>query len=97
MVRFSINVGKDQGIRPGDIVGAIAGESGIHGSMVGAIKIQDKRTFVDIPYECALDVINVMHDNKIKGKKIKMEPAKPGQVDKKPPKRKPRRKPNNKK
>ncbi|MDX1357477.1 MAG: DEAD/DEAH box helicase [Clostridia bacterium] len=96
MARFRINAGKDQGIRPGDIVGAIAGESGIHGSMVGAIKIKDKCTYVDIPFECALDVINVMHDNKIKGKKIKMEPAKPDKQDKKPNKKTSGKKPNKK-
>ena len=70
MVRFFISAGKDQGIRPGDIVGAIAGESGIHGSMIGAIRIQDKSTFVDIPLECALEVLNSMPDCKIKGKKF---------------------------
>jgi len=79
MVRFFINAGKDQGIRPGDIVGAIAGESGIHGSMIGAIRIQDKGTFVDIPHECALDVLNTMYDSKIKGKKVKLIPAKADQ------------------
>jgi len=79
MVRFFISAGKDQGIRPGDIVGAIAGESGIHGSMIGAIRIQDKSTFVDIPLECALEVLNTMHDSKIKGKKVKLIPAKADQ------------------
>ena len=79
MVRLLINAGKDQGIRPGDIVGAIAGESGIHGSMIGAIRIQDKETFVDIPHECALEVLNVMCDSRIKGKTIKMKPAKANQ------------------
>lgn len=79
MVRLFINAGKDQGIRPGDIVGAIAGESGIHGSMIGAIRIQDKATFVEVPHECALEVLNVMHSSRIKGKPIKMSPAKADQ------------------
>lgn len=88
MVRFFINAGKDQGIRPGDIVGAIAGESNIHGSMIGAIKIQDKNTFVDIPFECAMDVLNAMYNSKIKGKKIKLTPAKASQKTAAEPKKK---------
>ena len=75
MVRLFINIGKKQGIRPGDILGAIAGESGIPGNLVGSIDLYDKYTFVEVPREVAADVLDAMKNAKIKGKAINVEPA----------------------
>lgn len=75
MVRLFINVGSSQKIRPGDIVGSIAGETGIPGKLIGSISIHDKFTFVEVPKEYAHDVLSIMKDNQIKGKKINIEPA----------------------
>jgi ATP-dependent RNA helicase DeaD len=75
MVRLFINVGKKQKVRPGDIVGAIAGESGIPGNLIGAIDMFDKYTFVDVPKEYAKEVLNAMKHSRIKGKPIAVEPA----------------------
>ena len=75
MVRLFINIGKRQGIRPGDILGAIAGESGIPGNLVGTIDLYDKYTFVEVPRDVASDVLEAMKNAKIKGKVINVEPA----------------------
>lgn len=48
MVRLWMNLGNTNGIRPGDVVGAIASESGIPGKAIGAIDIQKDHTFVDV-------------------------------------------------
>ncbi len=48
MVRLKMNLGGAQGVRPGDIVGAIAGEVGIPGRAIGEISIQKDHTFVDV-------------------------------------------------
>ncbi len=48
MVRLWMNLGNANGIRPGDIVGAIAGESGIPGRAIGEIDIRSDHTFVDV-------------------------------------------------
>lgn len=48
MVRLKMNLGGRHGIRPGDIVGAIASEVGIPGKAIGEIMIQDDQSFVDI-------------------------------------------------
>ena len=56
VARLFINIGKNQGIRPGDILGAIAGESGMPGRMVGSIDMFDNYTFVEVPREHA-DVV----------------------------------------
>lgn len=73
--RLFINIGKNQGIKPGDILGAIAGESGMPGRMVGSIDMFDKYTFVEVPREQADIVLQAMKDVKIKGKNVHMEKA----------------------
>lgn len=75
MARLFINIGKNQNIRPGDILGAIAGESGMPGKMVGSIDMYDKYTFVEVPRESADTVLKAMKNVKIKGKNIHMEKA----------------------
>lgn len=75
MVRLFINLGKNQKIRPGDILGAIAGETGMPGKLIGSIDMYDKYTFVEVPREHASEVIQVMKSAKIKGKSINIEPA----------------------
>lgn len=75
MARLFINIGKNVGVRPGDILGAIAGESGIPGRMVGSIEMYDKYTFVDVPKEQADIVLKAMKNVKIKGKSVHMEKA----------------------
>ncbi len=75
MVRLFINVGRQQKARPGDILGAIAGETGMSGRLIGSIDMYDKYTFVEVPREYARDVLRAMDSVKIKGKSINIEPA----------------------
>jgi ATP-dependent RNA helicase DeaD len=75
MVRLFVNLGKKQNIRPGDILGAIAGETGMPGKLIGSIDMYDKYTFVEVPREYAMEVIQTMKTAKIKGKSINIEPA----------------------
>lgn len=76
MARLFINVGRKDKIRPKDVLGAIAGETGISGKLIGTIDIYDNYTFVEVPKECAKDVLFRMKNNQIKGNKINIEPAK---------------------
>ncbi|WP_333646303.1 DEAD/DEAH box helicase [Lacrimispora sp.] len=75
VARLFINIGKNQNVKPGDILGAIAGESGMPGRMVGSIDMYDKYTFVEVPRDTADAVLKAMKDVKIKGKNIHMEKA----------------------
>ena len=75
MVRLFINIGKKQRVRPGDILGAIAGESEMDGKLIGTIDMYDKYTFVEVPREYAREVLNAMKNVKIKGKTVAVEPA----------------------
>jgi len=51
MVRMTLNAGKSQGIVPADVVGTIARYAGFPGSAIGAIKILETHTLVDIPQQ----------------------------------------------
>ena len=75
MARLFLNIGKDQNVRPADILGAIAGESGISGKMVGSIDMYDKYTFVEVPEDAAEQVMNAMARAKIRGRNVHMEMA----------------------
>ena len=75
MVRLFINIGKNHGVDPRHIVGAIAGESGLPGKAIGSIDIYDKYTFVEVPKENAKQVLKIMKNCKIKGKSINIEKA----------------------
>ena len=75
MIRLFINVGRNQRVQAKDILGAIAGEVGIPGKLVGTIDIYDKYTFVEVPKQNAKKVLEKMKDIKIKGNKINIERA----------------------
>lgn len=76
MVRFFMNIGRIQQIRPQDIIRWIADESGIPGNIIGMINIYDKFTFIEVPEEYASRVLSCMHQNIIKGRRVSVEPAK---------------------
>ncbi|MDR1532750.1 MAG: DEAD/DEAH box helicase [Clostridiales bacterium] len=78
MIRLFINLGKKNKVNPRDIVGALAGETGISGKQIGSIDIFDDFTFVDIPKEYVADVLMGMQNKKLKGNRVKIERAKKG-------------------
>ena len=75
MVRLFISIGHNERIRPGDIVGAIAGEAGIPGNVIGGIDIFDKFTYVDVPKREVNRIIERMDNNTIRGKRVTVEVA----------------------
>ncbi|MFW2381669.1 MAG: DEAD/DEAH box helicase [Acidimicrobiales bacterium] len=69
-VRLYVSGGKSAGIRPKDLVGAIAGESGLAGRDIGPIDIQDRFSLVSVPADKADHVIDSMRGVALRGKKI---------------------------
>ena len=49
MVRLTLNAGRVHGVRPNDVVGTIAYHANIPGKTIGAIRIQNDHTLVDVP------------------------------------------------
>ena len=75
MERLFVNIGKEQNVKPGDILAAIAGESGISGRMIGSIDMYENYTFVEVPEDCADEIMECMRNVKIRGKHVRMEKA----------------------
>lgn len=75
MVRLFMNIGKKDRVRIGDILGAVAGESGMEGELVGSIDMYENFSFVEVPEEYARAVLESMNHSKIKGRNVNMEPA----------------------
>ena len=66
-----IGVGARGGVRPGDLVGAIANETGIAGRDIGPIRISDHYSVVGVPDSSVEDVITAIKKSTVKGKKAK--------------------------
>lgn len=72
--RLYIGVGRDDGVRPGDLVGAITGETGLRGGQIGAIDIAPRFSIVEVPADAAPDVISAMRGAKIRGRRATVRP-----------------------
>ena len=57
MTRLFVNAGRAGGVRPQDIVGALANESNLSGRDIGAIQIHERHALVEIPEHAADDVL----------------------------------------
>jgi len=73
MTLLRISVGKEESVRPADLVGAIAGEARISSSVIGAIKIHDDYSLVEIPEELAEKVVAALKATKIRGNKVTVQ------------------------
>ena len=69
-IRLYIGAGRQAGIRPGDLVGAITGEAGIQSRSLGAIEIGDRSSYIEVPETLADDIIAALKATTIRGKKV---------------------------
>ncbi len=69
-VRLVIGAGRNQSVRPRDILGAFAGETGIPGESFGLIQVDDDRSSIEVPEAEADRVIEIMSHRRIKGRGI---------------------------
>ncbi len=63
-----VGLGRKGGVRPGDLVGAIANESGLEGRQIGPIRISDNFSVVGVPEHKVDDIISAMRATQIRGK-----------------------------
>jgi ATP-dependent RNA helicase DeaD len=68
--RIYVGAGRKAGVRPGDLVGAIANEVGVDSSAIGAIEIADRFSLVEVPEEIADEIISALRGTTIKGKRV---------------------------
>ncbi|HEY3287575.1 MAG TPA: DEAD/DEAH box helicase [Gemmatimonadaceae bacterium] len=72
VAKLYIGAGRKLKIRPGDIVGAIAGEANIPIAQIGAVQIGDRHSIVEVPEEKASYIIAKLSASTIKGKKVRV-------------------------
>ncbi len=72
MVTLHIDAGKKNKVRPGDILGALTGETGIEGAQVGKIKVTDFRSYVAVKRHVAKKALKKLTSGKIKGRKCRV-------------------------
>ena len=70
VTRLYIALGRRAGIRPADLVGAIANEAGIDARAVGSIEITDRFSIVEVPDDSADDIIGALRSTTIRGRKV---------------------------
>ena len=75
MVRLSLNAGKAHGVRPNDVVGTIAYHANIPGKTIGAIRIQEQHTLVDVPQEFVQQVLAKTNNYRIRQHVVTVERA----------------------
>lgn len=71
--RFRIELGNKQGVKPGNIVGAIANEAEINSRHIGRISIFDDYSTVDLPYGMPNDVLQLLKRVRIGNKTLRMQ------------------------
>jgi ATP-dependent RNA helicase DeaD len=70
MERYRIEVGKRDGVRPGNIVGAVANEAGIDGDFIGPIQIHDFHSTIDLPEGMPRGVYQTLKKTRVAGKQM---------------------------
>jgi ATP-dependent RNA helicase DeaD len=70
VTRVYIGIGRNAGLRPADLVGAIANESGIDARSIGAIELTDRYSLVEVPNDSADEVIAALRGATLRGKRV---------------------------
>jgi ATP-dependent RNA helicase DeaD len=101
VVRYRLAVGHAHGVKPGNIVGAIANEAGLDSKRIGRVDIRDDFSLVDLPAGMPPDVLKHLKTVWVVGQQLRIVPdgeafepsRKPGKIalgDHPPAARKPR-------
>ncbi len=70
MVRLYMDIGRSDGINPGEVVASIASSANIPGKSIGAIRIQNHETFVDVEEAHVDKVLSAMTNGRIRNKNV---------------------------
>ncbi|WP_441288909.1 DEAD/DEAH box helicase [Sorangium sp. KYC3313] len=72
VARLYVSAGRNAGIRPADLVGAIANEASLSSRDIGAIEIADGFSTVEVPADAADAVIEALRATRLKGRKVQV-------------------------
>ncbi|MGZ6389808.1 MAG: DEAD/DEAH box helicase [Ktedonobacterales bacterium] len=78
MARLFLRVGRRDGVRPADLVGAIANEAGVSSEIIGDIDLYDTFSFVEVAEDQADAVLRALNRSTIRGRPVRASIARPG-------------------
>lgn len=74
MTKYRLEVGRTHGVKPGNIVGAIANEAGLEGQDIGEIQISRNFSSVDLPKGLSDDIISRLKSVRVAGRLLNISP-----------------------
>jgi len=92
---YRIEVGRNHGVGPGNIVGAIANEGGFQNREIGRVKLFDNFSIVDLPADISADVLDILRNVNVGGKRLQIAKATEEYADNDSPRRRSGRRSNN--
>lgn len=75
MERFRVEIGHADGVKPGNIMGAIANEAGLEGQHIGRIQIFDNYSLVDLPEGMPREIFRDLKKARVVGKPLQISRA----------------------
>jgi ATP-dependent RNA helicase DeaD len=69
---FRLEVGHAHGVKPGNIVGAIANEAGLEGRHIGQVDIREDHSFVDLPEGMPKDIFRSLKKVRVVGQELRI-------------------------
>ncbi len=83
LAKFRIDVGRNQGVTPKDIVGAIANEGNIEGKYIGQIHLFDDYSTVELPSDIPAETLQTLKRTRIRQSPLNIRAVTPGEAEEK--------------
>ena len=74
MIRYRLAVGHQHGVKPGNIVGAIANEAGLENQYIGRVDIRDDHSLIDLPEGMPREVLSHLKTVWVVGQQLQIRP-----------------------
>ena len=74
MVRYRLAVGHQHGVKPGNIVGAIANEAGLENQYIGRVDIRDDHSLIDLPEGMPREILRHLKTVWVVGQQLQITP-----------------------
>jgi ATP-dependent RNA helicase DeaD len=71
---WRVSVGHNHGVKPGNLVGAIANEAGLDASQIGRIEIETTYSRVDLPADLTPEIVAHLANVRVAGQRLKLAP-----------------------
>ena len=77
MARLFVSIGRTSGVRPGDLVGAITATTGLPGTVLGAIEIKERVSFIEVKKDAEGEILSRMGRSEVRGRSVEIKKAVP--------------------